>query len=346
MPRPGRIGIPINMSVNQNWVRLGKQRTGELREARVATKTREGYRRVVDKFLAWVQRERWDMPRSVSELDGIAEAYVEDVYRSGLPHTWVYHLPAALAVADPRVKGQLPCTSAALMGLRRLCPGNSWAPMPIDVVMGVAGVLYHRGESEAAMAILLSFDCYLRIGEVVKLSPGDLVLPGDAVLGAYSSVGSINLRETKTGKDQSVVLTSPLLCALLARHRRGLTKRSGQLFPTLSESRLRRLLRVGLAALGIPRASYVFHSLRHGGAAFDFHHGYLPFAEIQQRGRWISPKTCRIYLQRGRSRLVDGTLPSVPAAMFHVLRRLPCHRLFELASPVPSLRGRSVLSSL
>ncbi len=68
--------------------------------------------------------------------------------------------------------------TATLMGLRRLCPGGSWSPKPIDVVMVVAGVLYHRREVNPALDYWLSFDCYLRIGKVVRLSRGDVVLPG------------------------------------------------------------------------------------------------------------------------------------------------------------------------
>ena len=142
--------------------------------------------------------------------------------------------PAALVLFYPSLRGELPFTQAALSGWRKLCPGGSWAPLPLDLAVAAAAVLHHLGHEEASTALLLSFDCYLRIGEVVGLRCSDVVLPGDTLLGVRVSAGSVNLRDTKTGKDQSVVMHEELVTRLVARCRRAARAVGGGGWPPFS----------------------------------------------------------------------------------------------------------------
>ena len=48
-----------------NWSRLRRQPVGVLGLARVTTKTREGYTRVIEHFEDWLSSGGWDAPRSV-----------------------------------------------------------------------------------------------------------------------------------------------------------------------------------------------------------------------------------------------------------------------------------------
>ena len=325
-----------------NWSRVRRQPVGSLGLARVTTKTSEGYTRVIEHFEDWLSSGGWDAPRSVRELDCLAARYVEDSFAQSLPKSWVLHLLAALVLFQPALKGDLPTLAAALAGWRHMCPGGSWPPLPLDLAVAVSSVLFHMGHEEGATAVLLSFDCYLRISEVVGLLVTDVVLPGDALLGVNTSIGSVNLRVTKTGRDQSVLIHARLVEALLRRRREDV-RRSGHefLFPSLTIRKLRGLFHKALLVLGVPRNKFTFHSLRHGGATFDFLHRRLTFAEVQHRGRWVSTKTCRIYLQRGRSALLSTVLPSGVMAVLKGIRTIPSHRLFGLDEPVAGLRSRS-----
>ena len=54
-------------------------------------------------------------------------------------------------------------------------PPTPYAPMPLDLVHAVAVTCALAGAVAVGIAILLSFDCLLRISEVAALRVGDIV---------------------------------------------------------------------------------------------------------------------------------------------------------------------------
>jgi len=76
----------------------------------------------------------------------------------------------------------------------------------------------------------------------------------------------------------------------------------------LSASQFRRFFKVALADLGLS-PFYVPHSLRHGGATHDYVLG-LTLEESMVRGRWVSTKSARRYVQMGRSLLLSLEVPA------------------------------------
>src|SRR5205807_2262177 len=96
---------------------------------------------------------------------------------------------------------------------------------------------------------------------------------------------------------------------------------------------LRRLIRNACSALGVT-TPYVPHSLRHGGATFDFlRTGSVE--HVQFRGRWKSLDSVRRYVQTARALLAALDVPSslnalgatlsdgLTPAMTHLLRSVP-----------------------
>ena len=69
----------------------------------------------------------------------------------------------------PEVK-PLNLARQCLRGWAGLRPPQPAAPMPRDLVLAVAAVLSLLGEPGAALAVLVSFDCWLRISEVSGLT--------------------------------------------------------------------------------------------------------------------------------------------------------------------------------
>jgi hypothetical protein len=53
---------------------------------------------------------------------------------------------------------------------------------------------------------------------------------------------------------------------------------------------------------------YVPHSLRHGGATFDFMNGHS-ITDIMARGRWAATKSALRYIQEGRQLLMMNSIP-------------------------------------
>jgi integrase len=312
-----------------------------LSRQRISVPSQRIYKRVLHHFLTWWRRGRWDPPSSLAEIDAIAEVYVEWLCSSGAPLYHATHLGAALCLYEPWLKGRLPRLQMAVSGLRRQRMVKSWLPIPLDLLQAAAIVLWRWGESQAAIALLLSFDCYLRISEVVGLQCSLLILPGDRVLGRQGSSPSLTLLQAKTGRDQSVHITEPLVIFLLKRQRaKARAMRQSRLLYSLSERRLRFLFHKALYALGIPVGVYVFHSIRHGGSCYDFHFDILSVSGVMERGRWTSLKTCRIYLTRGRSAMLDGSLPLGNQLLISALLSIPMSFWFNADVHLPPLRFR------
>ena len=99
---------------------------------------------------------------------------------------------------------------SCLYGWGKLCPPRPYAPMPRDLVYAVAALCALAGHVAPGLAVLLSFDCFLRISEVAGLTVGDIV----DHRGQADTVGrgvAVYLRVTKTGRRQAVMIEDPEL---------------------------------------------------------------------------------------------------------------------------------------
>lgn len=281
---------------------------GKLHEARVEESTRKDYMRVRRFYSEWLL-EHGHHPKTLEETDELAAEYAEHVYTSGQPGYRVKKLVAALELEDPLTTDKWVRLGAAAAGFRKLEESTPWPPLPAELTFAAAVILYSWGKKQSAIALLLSFHCYLRISEAVGLTKALVCLPGDATLGG-SVRPSITVLKAKTGKLQSVLLENDLIIELLHRQRGSAV--GSLVFGDLTAEQLREDLKLALQRLEVPQAKeerYVFHSLRHGGAAHDYHSGALSFEEVRNRGRWKSEDCCRLYVQRAKLWLVIGGLP-------------------------------------
>jgi integrase len=234
---------------------------------------------------------------------------------------------------NPETTGRWPRLRAAAAGFRRLQEVSSWPPLPAELAFAAAVLLHKWRKTASAIAVLTAFHCYLRVGEVVGLTRALTVLPGDEAL-ASRVKPSITVLKAKTGKLQSVFLECPLVIALLRKQREVSIGRI-RMFESMTAESLREDLKLALQRLAVPGATterYVFHSLRHGGAAHDYHSGAKTFAQVKERGRWKSEDCCRLYVQRAKVWLILDGLPSKMRAP--VLELVASHhgRRFDLPS--------------
>jgi hypothetical protein len=302
--------------------RVAKRRplSGSLVEMRVETETQKDYMRVRRFFNEWLEATG-EKPTDTAAVDELTERYANHVYRTGDPAYRVLKLKAALELENPRTKDRWPILAAAAAGFRRMQETSSWPPLPAELALAAAVLLWGWGRKQSAVAVLTAFHCYLRIGEVVGLTSQLVCLPGDASL-ATKVKPSLTVLKAKTGKLQSVFVECPLVMALLLQIRGAGTLPRQKLFEDLTPEKLRDDLRDALVRLQVPNATaerYVFHSLRHGGAAHDFHSGNRTFAQVQERGRWKSEDCCRLYVQRARVWLI---LEGVPGKIKGPLKEL------------------------
>ena len=285
---------------------------GRLRDFRVKKGSRKGYERVLRAFGNWlVEVGANPQPEEEEKVDELGEQLIEYVHRTGLPAYWAFQLTAALQWRFPvLVKGKagLPLSHAAASGFRKVAAEetSSYPPLVREIVLAAAAVLWSWNREVEAIAVLLSYNCYLRTEELMRLKWVHVMLPGDMRM-TRGEAPSLTVEDGKSGPLQSVVITDPLVLELLMRWST-MSKRNGRhkVFPGLSGDKGRRWLYAALGKLGIKEHEYVWHSLRKGAAMTDSVTRALSFEQIMVRGRWESRKSCKLYIAKAKADLAGG----------------------------------------
>ena len=220
-----------------------------------------------------------------------------------------------------------------IRGWDRLLPPTPYAPMHQDIALALAVVMSLLGSLGAAVALLVSFDCWLRISEAAGLKARDVVDNRGQADPAGRGV-AVYLETTKTGRRQAVLVESPELADLLvawrdAHRARGLSEDT-PLFP--SPDQLRKALAQALAGLGLGEGNdrglhFCWHSCRHGGASRAFLLN-RPMSDILLRGRWKAESSGRHYVQAGRQLLIGSAVPPLATRLAQRITALGLSALF------------------
>jgi len=287
-----------------------------LNSCAVAPSTLSTYLRAVNFFLSWVRaRYRWPsrsrpsgdrlLSTSAADLYGfdvLLHSFVDYCYRHGLSLSLATNVRHGVAFFVPRCR-DLPLTDQALRGWRRLQPSVSYPPLSWELSVVIAAQLLFRSRlPRFALGVLLAFDCYLRLSELVSLRKCDFSF---ALAGSSLKVG-IRLRDTKTGPNKFVTVSrlaiSRLLKSFLAK-----LQPEDLVFP-FSGDVFRARFHSALDSLGLRAFGFVPHSLRHGGATHDYACGES-LDYVMGRGRWAVSKSARTYIQSGRALLIASRVP-------------------------------------
>lgn len=205
----------------------------------------------------------------------------------------------ALHLWIPRTKNRL-CESHTI--LRYWARGRvqqARPPIPRNIATLVALSLARRGHILPAVAVLLSFDCYLRINECLSLTKADVTIPHDERLGGdVHEKTTIHLRKTKTLDNLSCMVRDPVVARLLHRIVDSLPSPSSRIFPFSAGEYREFFFKGTLRRLGLDHLHFVPHSLRHGGATHDFVIEGQSLDYIKRRGRWASADSVGRYVQQ------------------------------------------------
>ena len=153
--------------------------------------------------------------------DDALEDYIQYMYEHGMSKEkasrTVYGIAWAFPMWKHGVMGALPLARACLSGWGKLEPGTSRPPVPFEVAYAIALECLRHGRATSGLAVLLMFECYFRVSELLHLRARQ-VFPGvnRARGSAAHTMLVINPRDlgisSKTGEfDSSVPLD-------LARH--------------------------------------------------------------------------------------------------------------------------------
>jgi integrase len=287
------------------------------------------YRPAVRAFVRFVH-DHGDDVADAEECDYWMAFYLHFQFSRGAQGASKSHCSMALHGVEfwmPQAK-PLRLARSCLKGWDKLCPPRPYAPMPRDLVFAVALLCGLAGHVGPSLAVLLSFDCFLRISEVAGLAEGDIV----DHRGQADPVGrgvAVYLPITKTGRRQAVLIEDPALADAVVRWKDAVRSQRGAgalLFP--SKAVLRDRLRRALTALDdgtwdTRGLSFVWHSLRHGGASRAYLRGGGPvLPDIIVRGRWAYDASARHYIQGGRQLLLSLVLPDYVSDMARRLTAL------------------------
>ena len=200
------------------------------------------------------------------------------------------------------------------------------------------------GHHAEAVATLLAFDCYLRIGELTRLTYADVLQPNDIRAGSAYTGMALRLGITKTGRNQSVTLVNEQVQTVLLKYLNAFPFLSQQRIFPFSPGSFRALMRVVASALGVGHIPYVPHSLRHGGATFDFLRGHT-VEQIMFRGRWVAMNSARRYIQTSRALLIMLEIPKSLGQLAAVLAPSVDSVLLMLMESVPKRGAQRVCFS-
>lgn len=296
-------------------------RRRQLRDAALARSTLGYYQKAVSHFLNWYKVGKPLLPtiRCSDDADYVVSLYISDVHQVGGSRQQVMNARYGLRHYLPRKFTVLPYSDRMIKGWSRLTPSNSRLPLPWSVVVNMAGMLASEGMLRVAVGVLLAFECYLRINELLHLRVSDIFLPGDVsnALHGVSDQGSLRLRFTKTGRDKYVTIRSKEIMQLLKHVRRGLGPDDS--LCGVKESMFRSLFKKVLDALDLKHLNFTPHSLRHGGATHDSLQD-CSVDYIMERGRWApnSPSAVR-YMQSGRAIMSSTHIPLHISQTYDVL---------------------------
>lgn len=278
-----------------------------------APSTRMKYFPAVQQFVAWGVKNGED-PLDAAEMDEILTDYLHHLYETDGGRAKANNTYYGLIARVPQLRYSLPMSLQCLRAFAKLLPSTSYPPVTWDVAVVIAVQMWRHGWLRGGVAVLLAFDCLLRIGELMALRREDISFPGDARMPATFSGVLIRIRVAKTGRNQSVVVRDAALQVLL----RSLVAEtaSGQLIFPFTPNVFRERFKHICGELGLD-SSYVPHSLRHGGAT-ALHLAGWPVEDILLRGRWESSKAARRYVQAGRAILLSVRVPANIVALARV----------------------------
>lgn len=311
-----------------------------LRDAALAPSTLRQYNRNLVKLLIHT-RLTLDELLSLrpSKIDRLLAGWMEHLFRSHGSFSYANQCLNALVFHSPLLRLRLHHSRLCLRGWSRLVEARSHPPMTWEVTLMVAVTMASWGFKEEAIAVLIAFDCLLRVGELTRIIYSDIICKNDPRVGSSHPTMAIRLQRTKTGLNQWVSLHNPKVASILQfwidSRRSPSVQSESRVFP-FSPGQFNRLLHSVSSSLGVDHIPYVAHSFRHGGATCAYLSGESIEA-IVHRGRWRRLESARRYIQTGPALMASWEVPhqlnrngriidrEIVEVMTHLLQNAPSH---------------------
>ena len=270
----------------------------------VAPATAQEYLRRYRHFKEWTTLHGLALDSHQKMDAGIAD-YMNHQYVEGSNALDASKLLAAIGHFESQYsrygKAKLPRAIRCIQAFRKANPPKSRLPLPYLGLMAMIGAALHRNHGAFALYLLLAFVCYPRPGELLSLTPGQLIAPVENA-GEHANSWAILLspfEEGKAGKtgefDESLRIDWPELKWLHPLLRMIARLPPNQKVWPFAERGIHDLYMTSASDAGITQLGSTPYCLRHGGASHDALTGRRTLSEIKDRGRWLSDKSLRRY---------------------------------------------------
>lgn len=200
----------------------------------------------------------------------------------------------ALEFYGPKVKEKLTGTEKSLQGWRK---GVRTTPHPIcleQTIYLIAYDLFSNGDYDVATGLLVTFDCYLRVDSLCRLTVNGIILM-DNRQRAYPV--AFTLEKTKTGRLQCALLRPLFLVQLNMRlvwTRRFIDEANAGFMPSTANTISNEL---GASRRRLNQEHpCTLRSFRYGGATRDTIYGSVLSEDVMHRGRLRSEGTMSSYV--------------------------------------------------
>lgn len=307
-----------------------------LRDAALSKSTLRSYNNNLNKFLTHTRLSLSQLTMLRPTLiDQRLSEYIDSQYLAKGSYDYASQTLFGLIHRCPRLRHQLGEARLRLRGWKKLKHSRSHPPITWELAVVFATTMAKWGRHAEAVATLLAFDCFLRVGELTRILYHDVVMPNDPRMGSAHTGMVVRLARAKTGLNQSVSLENVQVQRALHQYL--------QAYPFLEEDRIfpftpssfRTLIKDVANSLGLGEIPYVPHSFRHGGATYSHLRG-ATIEQIMYRGRWVALESARRYIQTARALLIIQTIPQRLNDTGRVLAPTIDVVLGHLMSKVPS----------
>ena len=273
-------------------------------------------------------------------IDHLLAGYIQHSYDIGVPYDYASYALNGLIYRSPDLRLCLGKSRLCLRGWQRVKSSASHPPLSWELTLVLAVTMARSGYHAEAVASLLAFHCFLRVGELTRLRICDVVMPRR--MGRAHSGMAVCLPLTKTGRNQWVSLLDSAVAAILQHwvSRRSRTAADTDLVFPFSPDHFRQLLRRACAVTGVGHIAYVPHSFRHGGATDAYLHG-ATIEQIMERGRWKAMESAKRYIQTGRVLLANQRLPQAVTDLGLLFDETLEPLTLRLMASVPLVSSRS-----
>jgi len=273
----------------------------KLARLRVKQSTLKEYDRALQVFIDWLP-EDFDF-ESAEEMDEKLNAFAHHTYeeQDGNGLGLVDKVKSGLEFYFPELMHNLPRSTISLQGWRKVHETKSHGVCPQEAAFLIADDLRRHGQMDAATAVLLLFDTYMRISDLKILKVSSVMIL-DLEQEDLPHYAVCHVSVSKTNRNETIMVRPKYLAILLERWkmRRSWTVGGQGKLLGIHENTLRNKIAEAATRLGLASLSITPHTLRYGGATTDKIQGKMTDSEIQTRGRWENARTMRQYVQIAR----------------------------------------------